>query len=179
LFALIQLPFLRLRPGILAAGIYVAAVNLAIAAHMQEISGTRLPGSNVTEPEPMHSRYLETVNGGLIVIGKAVGFYLNTKVREKPATPLYITIEYPNPSGGPPATNDMDFLPTATDLQFSSPGAVRGIKMYADYQIVVRIFDHKGSDLPIDTLIQTIRAYIDTTGSQPRVFGKIRLYPQT
>jgi hypothetical protein len=71
----------------------------------------------------------------------------------------------------------MDFLPVATDLQFSSPGAVKGIKLYSDYQVIVRVFDRKGSDVPIDTLVQTVRAYVDTTGAHPKVFRGIRAHP--
>jgi hypothetical protein len=162
---------------LLVAAMYASALNTADAAHIQLVSGTYLPGSNVTEPAPARSRYLETLHGGILIIGEAVGFYLNTRVREAPKAPLYITVEYPDPMGGAPATNDMEFLPVATELQFSSPGAVRGIKLYADYQIIVRVFDKKGSDAPIDTLVQTVRAYVDTTGEHPKVFKKIRAYP--
>jgi hypothetical protein len=171
----------RLRSNFLATAICAAALNIAAAApaHVHLVSGTRISGSNVTEPQPAKSRYLETLHGGLFVIGDAVGFYLYTRVREAPAVPLYITVEYPDPMGGKPVTNDMDFLPVATELEFNSPDAVKGIKLYSDYQIIVRVFDKKGSDVPIDTLVQTVRAYVDTTGSHPRVFKKIRAYPQT
>ena len=168
---------MRVRSCFLAAGVFATALNVAAAAQVQLVSGTFMPGSNSTEPRPAQSRYLETLHGGLIVIGDAVGFYLFIRVREAPAAPLYITVEYPDPLGGPPITNDMDFLPVATDLHFSSPDAVRGIKLYSDYQIVVRVFDKKGSDSPIDTLVQTVRAYVDTRGAHPKVFKGVRAHP--
>jgi len=169
--------FMRLRSFLFATLIGVTAFDIGAAAQQKLVSGTLIPGSNTTEPHPVQSRYLETLHGGLIVIGDAVGFYLFTRVREAPATPLFITVEYPDPLGGPPARNEMDFVPSATELRFSSPGAVKGIKIYAEYQIIVRVFDRKGSDVPIDTLVQTVRAYVDTTGPHPKVFSGIRAHP--
>lgn len=126
------------------------------------IMGTHQRGSDLTEPMPRKSEYLETLHGGIVVIGNAAGFYLNTKVIKKPAKELYVVVEYENPNGGKPFVNDMRFKPTNEELHFSSPDFVRGLKRYSNYTITVRIFESKGAAKPLDTLKQTIRCYVDT-----------------
>jgi hypothetical protein len=75
------------------------AAFAARGAQPQFVTGTYQKGSNITEPRPCHSRFLQTTSGGIVIIGENAGYYLDTKVIEKPKNELYITIEYENPAG--------------------------------------------------------------------------------
>ena len=87
--------------GVIRVGL--ASTPCAVAASdIKHISGTYRLGSDVSEPRPARSRFLETLDGGLVVIRDQVAHYLRARVREKPSAPLYIKIEYQDPLGGPP-----------------------------------------------------------------------------
>ncbi len=150
------------------------AVVTAQAEQPALVFGTYLKGNNVTEPRPKKSSYLETLHGGIVVIGNQAGFYLNTRVIKQPEKDLYIVIEYENPSGGKPFVNDMLFKTDAEELDFSSPDFVKGLRSYADYTITVRVFDSKDATVPLDTLRQKIRCYVDTRGSKLKMFKGLK-----
>lgn len=152
----------------------VFASATAYANEPTFVFGTFQKGSNVTEPKPQKSKYLETVRGGIVVVDDNAAFYLFTKVILQPDKELYVTVEYENPLGGAPFTNDMIFKPDAEALQFSAPDFVRGLKNYADYEITVRIFESKESSSPIDTLKQKVRSYVDTRGDKAKLFKRLK-----
>jgi hypothetical protein len=151
-----------------------AIPGAAAASGIEHISGTYLPGSDVTEPHPTQSRFLVTLDGGLVVIGDQVAHYLHAWVREKLSAPLYIRIAYQDPLGGPPFENEEEFPVVADEFEFRAPHAVRGFKINSEYQITVNIYERKESTNPIDTLTQTVRAYVDTVGEHPVQFPGLR-----
>ena len=153
------------------------ALGTVFASAPQLISGTYLAGSNVTEPRPSQSKHFETLHGGVVVIGNVAGFYLFVKVREAPPSPLYVQIEYQDPLGGPSITNDMEFLPTMQELRFSSPSAVRGLRVGAEYKITVKVFEQRHATETLDVLVQTVRSYVDTAGAEPKVSNRIKPFP--
>jgi hypothetical protein len=138
------------------------------------VIGTYQKGNNLTEPRPKKSEYLETLHGGIVVVGDNAGYYLFTNVIKKPARDLYVTVEYENPSGGKPFKNDMEFKTTAEELRFSAPEFVKGLKSYSDYELTVKIFESKEAKEPIDTLKQTIRSYVDTRGPNVKMFNRLK-----
>lgn len=84
-----------------------------LGPHIQRpalFAGTYQDGGNVTNPRPQHSKYLETDHGGVTVVDRGAGFYLNLKIREQPSKPLYIRITWPNPGNlSDPLVNDAPF----------------------------------------------------------------------
>jgi hypothetical protein len=144
------------------------------AADTVRFSGTYSKGHNITEPRPASSRYFETTEGGVVVIGNKAGFYLYVKMREQPPTPLYVRIEYENPEGGSPASNDTDIAPGHEGFGFSSPHFVKGLKIYSDYKIVVKAFSSRDAREPIDVLRQTVRSYVDSRGEELKVFRRLK-----
>lgn len=158
--------------ALFAAGIVCLSVSLK-AAETILVVGTYQKGNNVTEPRPKSSEYLETLHGGIVVVGNGAGFYLFAKVIRIPTKSLYVVVEYENPEGKP-LTNEMNFAPSAKELHFSAPEFVRGLKNYSDYEITVRIFESKESKEPIDVLKQTVRSYVDTRGPKVQLFSKIK-----
>jgi hypothetical protein len=145
-----------------------------VVAQPKLVIGTYQKGSNLTEPRPKKSEYLETMHGGIVLIEDVAGFYLFAKVIKHPERELYLRIEYEDPSGREPLVNDMRFMPDADELHFSAPHGVRGLKSYGDYQIVVKVFDSKDAREPLDTLKQTVRSYVDTRGEKPKLFKRLK-----
>lgn len=137
------------------------------------IFGVYTPGHNVTEPKPQKSEYLETRTGGVVVLQKGAGLFLKTRVLKQPEHELYITVEYENPLGGAPLMSEAAFRAGVTGLNFSVPDIQAGLKSYADYTITVRIWASKGAAMPMDTLVQKVRSYVDTTGTEPVIFDKL------
>ena len=137
------------------------------------VFGVYESGHNVTEPKPQSSEYLQVETGGVVVMEQGAGLFLKTRVIKKPAYEYYITVEYENPVGAP-LLNDAPFKTGATNLNFSVPSVQSGLKSYADYKIVVRIWEKKDSEKPIDVLTQTVRSYVDTTGPKPLIFDKLK-----
>jgi hypothetical protein len=138
------------------------------------VFGVYAPGHNITEPKPQKSEYLETKSGGVVILSGGAGLFLQTRVIKHPISELYVTVEYENPQGGTALKNDMRFTPETKGLYFSAPSFQAGLKGYADYVITVRIWDTKDSEKPIDTLVQKVRSYVDTTGPSPMMFDKLK-----
>jgi hypothetical protein len=144
------------------------------SAEPQMVYGVYEHGHNITEPRPQKSRFLQTTQGGVVVLGQKAGFFLTVKTNEHPKSALYIRVEYEDPRGGIPAWNDMEFSPNAGGFNFSSPGFVEGLKIYSDYEIKVSIFERSGDPKPIDVLRQKVRSYVDTRGTELKVFSKLQ-----
>jgi len=140
------------------------------------VMGTYQKGSNFTEPRPKKSKYLQTIHGGIVVMGSDAAFYLFTKVIKKPDKKLYIRVDYENPDGGSPLQNDMWFEPSLEGMRFSAPHFVKGLRSYADYVITVRIFTSREAREPIDTLRQTIRSYVDTRGPKAQFYKRLTFH---
>lgn len=148
-------------------------VTTPISSTPAYIFGVYAPGHNITEPRPQKSQYLQVETGGVVVLENGAGLFLNTRVLKHPENELYITVEYEDPAGTP-LFNDAPFYTDAKYLNFSVPNVQSGLKSYSDYQITIRIWEMKGSEKPLDTLIQKVRSYVDTTGSTPLVFNKLK-----
>jgi hypothetical protein len=139
------------------------------------VKGTYADGSNITEPRPQRSKYLEVKHGGIIIVEEGAGFYLNVRVIQKPEKPFYIKIQYQDPRNpGRFLANDMEFTSNYAEFLFSSPEIIHGIVGYQNYSIVVSIYEDKDSGQPQDVLTQTVRAYVETQTSEPLIFHKMR-----
>jgi len=107
-------------------------------------------------------------------MGKGAGYYLHAHVLKRPPATYYIRVEYENPEDkAHPLVNDMDFKPEMDGVRFSSPDVVWGIRNYQSYTIRVKVFVNRESTQPIDTLVQTVRAYVDTSTGAVRIFDRI------
>lgn len=138
------------------------------------VVGTFQPGQNASDPQPQKSEYLETTQGGVLIAGDNAGLYLFTKVIKRPLQHFHVVVEFQNPSGGAPIRNEVLFKNTATELHFSTPGYLKDLKNYGEYEVTVRIYISKESKKPVDTLKQTIRSYVDTHGAKAKLFSKLK-----
>jgi hypothetical protein len=148
-----------------------------IAATTQPVfvKGTYMPGSNITEPRPRTSQFFKTDHAGFVVLKKGAAYYLQARVLKSPPSTYYVRIEYENPQDkSHPFVNDMELTPTMDGVRFSSPDVVWGIRNYQDYTIRASVFTSRESTQPIDTLIQPVRAYVDTTTDEVRVYNRMQ-----
>lgn len=133
--------------------------------------GTYMPGSNITEPRPVKSRLLSVEHGGFVILESGAAYYLHAVLNEPLTSNVYLRIEYENPRDREhPFVNDMELTPETRAVRFSSPDVVWGIQNYKDYTIRVTAFSSRQSSEPIDSLVQPVRAYVDTTTDKVRVF---------
>ena len=140
------------------------------------VKGTYMPGSNITEPRPRGSQFLMTDHAGFVVLEKGAAYYLQARVLKSPPSTYYIRVEYENPQDkNHPFTSDMDLTTTTDGVRFSSPDVVWGIRNYADYMIRASVFTNRESTQPIDTLVQPVRAYVDTTSGEVRIYNRIEV----
>jgi len=139
------------------------------------VKGTYLSGSNLTEPRPRESQFFRVEHAGFVVLQKGAAYYLQAHLLKFPPSTYYVRIEYENPQDkSHPFTNDMELTPTMHGVRFSSPDVVWGIRTYGDYTIRVSVFTSRESSAPIDTLVQPVRAYVDTTSGQVRIYNRMR-----
>jgi hypothetical protein len=166
--------------GIIAAvaiTITITITSTILTAEPLLVSGTYQKGSNITEPRPQKSHFLQTIHGGVAVLDGDAGFYLLTKVINKPDKTLYIRVQFQNPAGRSPLQNDMAFEPSAERLLFSAPRFVKGLRSYSNYAIIVKIYASREAPEPIDTLRQTIRSYVDTRGQRAQLYNRLKQKP--
>ena len=137
------------------------------------VLGVYEAGHDVTEPRRQKSEYLETLQGGVAVFPKGSGLFLKTKVIKSPPHDLYITVDYKG-AGMAPLSNDMVFRKDARQLGFSVPAYQTDLKRRRTYTVTVKIWNAKGDREPVDTLVQKIRSYVDTTDAGPRVSDRLK-----
>lgn len=140
-----------------------------------KISGTLLKGkSNMTEPQPVSSKYLEVVAAGAVLIERGSGLFIYLKFVEKPTEGLYFKIVYPNPKDPDnPLINDYEYKDGIEELNLSSPDVIWGLKGYQTYKIKIYVYEYKGAAEPIDVLEQNVRSYVDTQESDVLIFKNI------
>lgn len=155
--------------GLTSCGVLPNAVggNAAEAKY----SGIHKKGSDITEPRARKSRYLQTADGGVAVVKGGSGLFIDVVMAERPVKPLHMKINFQNPGGGV-LTDEMILTPDMDDtyLSLSVPEFQRGLRSYQDYTITIQLRNSKGDKQPVDTLVQKVRSYVDTTGPVPRAY---------
>ena len=138
------------------------------------VSGTRQPGSNTTEPVPVRSRYLETEIAGVLVMGEAVGFFIKVKLLESPTGRIVVRTRFESPSGGKPAETNSELPPDTNELLLSSPEPVVGVRGSTTYTVSISLLQPADGDQPIDTLVQSLRSYVDNTTGKVHVKNSLQ-----
>ncbi len=137
-------------------------------------SGIWQQGHDLTEPRPKKSDLLAVRDGGVVIMPKGAGYYLTVSLKEPHDQPLYFKITWPNPlDKHMPMVNDLTLPSGDTQMNFSAPEYVKGLRIYKTYTIKVEVFDnpqHFGR--PLDTLSQKLRSYVDSTGTYIKVYGR-------
>ena len=144
-------------------------------SYPQYIVGTNQKGkSNITEPRPVTSQYLDVDAGGIILVKQGAGFFLKVSlIRQLPAK-AHFKIEYPNPKDSQhPLVNEMEHDPNLGGYLFASPDVVWGLKGYGTYEIKVYVYAHRGDTEPIDVLKQNILRYADTQTLEVLIFKNV------
>jgi len=127
-------------------------------------------GSKLSDPQPQAGKFLQVEQAGFVVSNQQVAYYVKTRVIEEPSHTCHIKAEYQNPlNENKPITSDMTFEPYFNALTFKSPAGITGIRYNQLYTIKLSIYPTQDSDIPIDSITQKVRAYVDTTRDEIRV----------
>ena len=139
------------------------------------VTGTYKAGSNVTEPRPRESRFFRTDHAGFVVLENGAAYYIVARVLKHPPTNYQLRVQYENPQDKTrPFVTTGELRPTMDGILFRSPDVVWGIRNWGDYTIRIDLFTSPESMEPIDTLIQPVRSYVDTTTAEVRIFHRLR-----
>lgn len=133
--------------------------------------GTYTRGANVTLPRPLHSRFFSVEDAGFVVLkDKGAAYYLRASLSEHRTTTFFIHVEYENPrEESHPFTSDFELKPKDEEVLLSSPEVVWGIQNYHTYNIRVSVFADREGRKTIDSLVQPLRACVDTTTRAVRI----------
>jgi hypothetical protein len=140
------------------------------------VQGTYTRGANVTLPRPRQSQFFRVDHAGFVVLkNKGAAYYLQAGAPGPRTTTNYVRIEYDNPQDlSRPFVNDLELRPSMDGVLFTSPDVVWGIQNYQIYNIRVSVFTDRHSKEPIDSFVQPLRAYVDTTTGAVRVYDRMR-----
>jgi hypothetical protein len=138
------------------------------------VSGVWQKGHNITEPRPKSSKFVKTIDGGFFFVPAGAAYRVEIEVSPDLATPYFVqaTLENPQDSKKPFIHERVVSTP---EKQFTlAHGPVKGLHIYRDYRVEVKIFRAKGDAEPIDVLDQKVRSYVDTRGTGVKVMGGMK-----
>jgi hypothetical protein len=128
------------------------------------VSGTYQQGHNATEPRPQKSKFLKTYTGGFAVSERGARYALLIDVITKRSKDYIIKAEYEDPSNKKPIIQE-GRLPHKDKSISLGTDYIKGLKIKKDYTVKVYLIDTDTLQT-VDTLIQKVRSYIDTTGDK-------------
>ena len=140
---------------------------------------TYVPGANITLPRPRQSQFFKVSDAGFLILkNKDAAYYIRGSLSEGRVKPYFVRVEYDNPQDeSQPFENEADLTPDKNYAVFTSPDAVWGIHYWKTYTIRVSIFDNRESKQPIDTIVQPLRSYVDTTSGEVRIDNHLTTEP--
>ncbi len=138
-----------------------------------------VPGANITLPRPCQSQFFKVSDAGFLILkNKDAAYYIRGNLSEGRVKPYFVRVEYDNPQDeSQPFENEADLTPDKNYAVFTSPDAVWGIHYWKTYTIRVSIFDNRESKQPIDTIVQPLRSYVDTTSGEVRIDNHLTTEP--
>ena len=143
-----------------------AAVMCAHAetAEPPVVSGIWQKGHNITEPRPKSSKFMKVLDGGFLVVSSAAAYRVYIEMSSSLETPYFMQAVLENPADRTKPFVEESVISQHEERLTLAHGPVEGLRISGDYRIVVKIFRRRGDEEPIDTLVQKVRSYVDTTG---------------
>ncbi len=138
------------------------------------VSGVWQKGHNITEPRPKSSKFVKTVDGGFLFNPAGAAYRVEIEMSPNLATPYFMQAILENPQDRKKPFI-YERVISASGKQFTlAHGPVRGLRIYRDYRVEVKIFRVKGDAEPVDVLEQKVRSYVDTRGAEIKVMGGMK-----
>lgn len=128
------------------------------------VSGVWKKGHNITEPRPESSKFMKMFDAGFLVAGSDEAYRVNIDISPTTPTPYFIQATFENPKDAKKPFREETVISKPQRSASLTHGPVKGLRIYRDYRITIKLFHHKGDAEPFDVLVQTVRSYIDTTG---------------
>ena len=138
----------------------------ADAAAPPIVSGVWKPGHNITEPRPRSSKFMKVLDAGFLLAGSRGVFY-RVEIQLLPGleTPYFVQVIFPNPQDAKSPFVEEAVVSEPSVSMSPTTGPVKGLRIGQEYRIRVKIYRRKGDPQPLDVVVQSVRSYIDTTGS--------------
>jgi hypothetical protein len=117
---------------------------------------------------------VKTVGGGFLLVPAGAAYRVEIETSPDLATPYFMQaiLENPQDSKKPFIYERVISTP---EKQFTlAHGPVKGLRIYRDYRVEVKIFRAKGDAEPVDVLEQKVRSYVDTRGAGVKVMGGMK-----
>lgn len=127
------------------------------------IAGVQIEGSDITEPNPEKSKYLETFSGGFMVGGNDAYYKFLVEIINPFDRPMFVKVEFFNPLDKKHPIEYKSELPVKHKTLTLTHGPVKGLRIYRNYWVRVSLYEIENKDEPIDILKQNVRSYVDTT----------------
>ncbi len=123
-------------------------------------------------PRLTQSKYLEVAFAGFVVEPTRASYLIQGGLRLPIPKPLLLVAEFENPlDPSQPFVEQQLLAPNATSFLIGHRD-VPGLQLRKDYTVTLVIGTiGERVDEPIDGLEQPLRAYVDTTGPEPMLFG--------
>ena len=138
------------------------------------VSGLWKQGHNITEPRPKSSKFMKMLDAGFLVSGPREAYRADIQVSSSVPTPYFMQASFENPKDPKKPFTEETVVSQPKSTFSLTHGPAKGLRIYRDYRITVKIFRQKGDTEPLDVLEQTVRSYIDTTGPIAKLKGGMR-----
>ncbi len=146
----------------------------AEAAEPPLVRGIWHKGNNITEPRPKSSKFMKVLDGGFLVIPNAAAYRLYIEMSPSLETPYFMQAVLENPADRTKPFVEEAVISKRQENLTVAHGPIKGLRISGDYRIVVKIFRRQGEAEPIDTLVQKVRSYVDTTGPALKMKGGMK-----
>jgi hypothetical protein len=138
------------------------------------VSGVWQKGHNITEPRPKSSKFVKTIDGGFVFVPAGAAYRVEIEMSAELATPYFMQAILENPLDSRNPFIYERVVSTSQKRFTLAHGPVKGLRVYHDYRVEVKIFRNKGDAEPVDVLEQKVRSYVDTRGVAVKVMGGMK-----
>src|SRR2546430_8511091 len=151
-----------------------ACQHSALAQSHGFVSGVWQKGHNITEPRPKSSKFVRTVDGGFFFVPIGAAYRVEIEVSPDLATPYFMQAVLENPEDPKNPFIEERVISKPEKHLTLAHGPIKGLRIYRDYRVEVRIFHHKADVDPFDMLEQNARSYVDTRGPVVKTMGGMK-----
>jgi hypothetical protein len=138
------------------------------------VSGVWQKGHNITEPRPKSSEFVKTLDGGFFFVPIGAAYRVEIEVSPELAAPYFMQAVLENPEDRNKPFIEERVISKPEKHFTLAHGPIKGLRIYRDYRVQVKIFRRKGDSEPLDVLEQKVRSYVDTRGPAVKTMGGMK-----
>ena len=138
------------------------------------ISGIWKPGANITEPHPKSSKYIKRTVAGFLADTHEAAYTAHVEISPEVKAPFFMQVFFEDPLNSKKPFKEEAVIPRCLKSYSLTHGPAKGLQIYHDYRITVKVYQHKGDAEPRDVLVQSVRSYVDTRGTGKKLMNGIK-----